>query len=484
MPRSHHARVLARGAAAILAVAAAFITFSSDPSAASPSPGGFVEKATSGEVRPRPSASELARLLPSRGGFSFPAPWGTDAVRITNGSDCGGGDCVEPVGYSYWRNTNNHAGSDTMLIFLGLSPGRGGTGPTLFRYSKEDDTVKNAGPLFDASDPLSRASGEGWYFSARMPHALYLNSGSRMIRYDVMARSKTTVYDAASHLGGGIYIWQMHSSDDDRVHSATVRSSASGAMLGCLAYRQDTGKLSYFQARGRLDECHLDRAGRYLIMLDNVDGTHGEDNRIVDLTTGAERLLMDQDGAAGHADTGHGYMINEDNWNAEPGAVRLWDLKAMTSRLVYHTSDWSVDVGHISHGNARAGSAADQFACSSNATRGALARANEIVCWRLDGSMDVLVVAPVMTDLNASGGGDDYRKDPKGNLDVTGQYMLWTSNAGGGRLDAFLVKVPAHRLMGGSQPVAKPSPTRPAKNKRRLGRAFEALMAALERKRP
>ena len=62
----------------------------------------------------------------------------------------------------------------------------------------------------------------------------------------------------------------------------------------------------------------------------------------------------------------------------------------------------------------------------------------------------VLVVGQVLTDLNAAGGSDgsgsDYPKMPKGNLDVTGRYFIWTSNAGGARLDAFLVKVPAERL--------------------------------------
>jgi hypothetical protein len=57
------------------------------------------------------------------------------------------------------------------------------------------------------------------------------------------------------------------------------------------------------------------------------------------------------------------------------------------------------------------------------------------------------VVGQVMTDLNAAGGGsDDYNKRPKGNLDVTGRYFIWTTNLGGARLDAFIVKIPAERL--------------------------------------
>jgi len=53
-----------------------------------------------------------------------------------------------------------------------------------------------------------------------------------------------------------------------------------------------------------------------------------------------------------------------------------------------------------------------------------------------------------MTDMNAPGGRNSYGKLPKGNLDVTGQYFIWTSNMGGGRLDAFLVKVPSQLLTG------------------------------------
>ena len=55
----------------------------------------------------------------------------------------------------------------------------------------------------------------------------------------------------------------------------------------------------------------------------------------------------------------------------------------------------------------------------------------------------MLIVAPVMTNLNASGGGDDYSKLPEGQSRRHGPVLLWTSNLGGGRLDAFIVRVPA-----------------------------------------
>jgi hypothetical protein len=76
----------------------------------------------------------------------------------------------------------------------------------------------------------------------------------------------------------------------------------------------------------------------------------------------------------------------------------------------------------------------------------------------LDGSKDQLIVAPVMTDPNANGGCCDfYAKQPKGNLDITGQYFIWSTNLGGNRMDVFLVKVPSQLLVtGDTTPPAAP----------------------------
>jgi hypothetical protein len=352
-----------------------------------------------------------------------------------------------------------------MLLLVTLDRNRGGAGPTLFSYDKATDQVTKVGPLFDASSPFSWSTGEGWYWSATRPSALYLNDGPRMRRYDVASRQLETVFDAATEFGPDRALWQMHSSDDDRVHSATLKSSVTWEALGCLVYREDTREFSFFERTGEFDECQIDRSGRWLVIKENVDGVNGEDNRIIDVERGGERLFLDQEGAAGHSDAGMGYMVAEDNWHPLPGAVRLWRFgqalpgSPPQGRVVYHTTDWASSIGHISHTNARAGvPPAQQYACGGGASRTNAPRANEIVCFRLDASLDVLVVAPVMTDLGARGGRTDYAKRPKGNLDVTGQYFIWTGNAGTNRLDAFVVRVPAHRLTGTAPPPGPGGP--------------------------
>jgi hypothetical protein len=422
-------------------------------------PGGFVEKSSSTAIRPRLTPAQIQALLPARGPFTFPAPYNTRGIRLTNGSDCGGTDCVNYVGYSYWRNINNHTGSNDLYVFLGLSQGSGGTGPTLFKVDKTTLAVTKVGPLFDPASPFYYASGEGWYWSATQPSKLYVtdNFGPRLYRYDVFTHQFTQVFDVSAAYGTDKYIWQAHSSDDDRVHSVTLRDKNTYEMLGCLVYREDTAQFTYFPKVGDFDECHVDKSGRWLVTFEDVDGLYSLDNRIIDLdNNNAETRILDQDGAAGHMDTGFGYMVGQDNWNSLPNANRLYTFgqTPVAGPVVNHDSDWSaLSADHVAHGNARPGvPASQQFACGSGATRNNVPRGNELICFKLDTSLDVLVVAPTMIDLDAPGGRDDYGKFPKANLDVTGRYMIWTSNLSGDRLDAFLVEVPYELLTGSTVP--------------------------------
>jgi hypothetical protein len=269
------------------------------------------------------------------------------------------------------------------------------------------------------------------------------------LRYDVTTHVFDTVFDITGHFGSGREVWQAHSSNDDLVHSATLRVAGSKQYLGCMVFQEATGTFSFFPAKGTFDECHIDKSGRYLMILDNVDRRNGLDNVIVDLATGAETIVYDENGGVGHADMGYDYVVGADGFNRLPNAFITWNFLPSITKgpTVFYTSNWNTTrVDHVSHQNARPSLPMDQqFACGSMADRGPAQ--NEIICFRLDGSPQDLVVAPVMTDLNASGGGTDYLKDPKGNLDITGQYFIWTTNMGGNRIDAFLVKVPAQLLL-------------------------------------
>lgn len=434
--------------------------------------GGLVEKAGSLAYRARFTQSQIDTMLPAggaRGAFTFPSPYNTEGIRLTNGSDCAGEqDCVWYVGYSYWRNINNHTGSPYLLAFLGLSRDRGGDGPTLFAVNKLTDGVEKLGPLFSASSTYSYATGEGWYFSATQPTALYtyLVGGGRVRRYDVLAQTFDPVdaldIDACPKPAvcpeDASTILQPHSSDDDLVHSVTVQDML-WRRIGCLVFRATQNEFQYYAVTpgNGFDECHVDKSGRWLLILETTP-SWSLNNRIIDLETRAERIIEDGAGSLGHLDMGFGYAVGADNYNGLANATITLDLAdTATFRpvgpAVHYNKRWDiVAANHLAHGNARPGvPPQDQYACGSNASRvGDMA--DEIVCFPLDpnrnadGSLDVLVVGQTLTDLNAPGGQGDYERTPKGNLDVTGKYFIWTTNLGGNRMDAFLVKIPSGLL--------------------------------------
>src|SRR5687768_14348195 len=196
-------------------MAMAIVAFGARPvDAQTAATGGFIASATDNGLRPTMTNGQTEGFMPQRGVFTFPAPYGTQGIRITNASDCGGQDCVD-YGYSYWRKINNHAGSATMLIVAGLNRQKGGSGPTLFTYNKSTGETRNAGSLFDSNSKYSWETAEGWYFSGTLPNAMYLTDGLSLLRYDVINKALNTVFTATT----GHYIRQAHSSNDDRVHS-------------------------------------------------------------------------------------------------------------------------------------------------------------------------------------------------------------------------------------------------------------------------
>ena len=173
--------------------------------------------------------------------------------------------------------------------------------------------------------------------------------------------------------------------------------------------------------------------------------------------------IDDAAGALGHLDMGFGYAVGADNYNPLPNATILLKFPVTsTQRPVGPVGALQQAMGHRRRQSHRArqrdrrrdARIPVRLRQQRQPGRGH-GRRDRLLLARspagiVDGSLDVLVVGQVMTDLDAAGGGDidgdDYEQMPKGNLDVTGRYFIWTTNLGGGRLDAFIVKIPAERL--------------------------------------
>jgi hypothetical protein len=418
-------------------------------------PGGFLE-AASPVARTQPTAAETERFLPlDRGRFNFPAPYNTEAYRVTVADDCAGTDCVEPAGYSYWPNINYHAGSNFLRVFVSL---RDKGGPTLFTLDKTTGHVIRNGPIFESNRTLSHSRAEGWYWSLTDADLLYAYDGPRLVRVNVATRAETVVLDLSRR--PDLYtttarVWSVFSSADGLTHAGRVRAEAGD--IGCFLYQASTDTYRFW--RGVAGDCFVDKSGRFLLLSDFIDDRNGPDMRIIDLSTGKEEILLDEHGAPGHLDVGWGFLLAADNWT---GTSRLWRLglpwNAPGNGTVVYRESSGIANAFISFTNAVSESVkpiSKQHACEVGLTAKTptppVVQDREIVCYLLDGSLRTLIVAPTLTVMEAPGGGHPYSTLPKGNVDVTGEYFFWTTNMGSPRLDAFVVRVPVHVLHSSSQ---------------------------------
>ena len=399
-----------------------------------PPGGGFIETAGSPALRPAvdaaadtglPAAWRRARR------FTFPAPYNTTGIRLTNDSDCADGqDCLWYAGYSYWRNINNHAGSADMYIFLGTDRNRGGVGPMLLRYNKITDEVQPLGSAVRPGEPVQLqhrrrvvlqrdAADDALYVSRRAAAAAPLQ------RRHAPVRSRPLRWTCALARGrrvcpaGATSITQPHSSDDDLVHSATVQNADWVAHRLCRV----RGALRRFRYYGIAERLRVRRMPRRQVRPVGAAARKPP----------GRSAAQPHRGAAQRPDHDH----RRRQWRARPSRHGTW-LRGRSRHVqsAAECDDPAEVPGHcapsgrsvrsctstsagtwprpITSPTATRGPACppeSQYACGSNASRVA-DMADEIVCFPLDaarnadGSLSVVVVAPVMTDLDAPGGGD------------------------------------------------------------------------------
>ena len=98
------------------------------------------------------------------------------------------------------------------------------------------------------------STGQGWILERDLsPTMLYVARTpvvSQFTRFDVLTHETSPVFDvstATELFGSPRIIWQLHSSNDDQVHSFTVRVDGGNYdMLGCGVYLEASQQSKYF----------------------------------------------------------------------------------------------------------------------------------------------------------------------------------------------------------------------------------------------
>lgn len=223
--------------------------------------------------------------------------------------------------YSYWSNSVR-LGND-VLLFVGHADNL----VRFYRVSLETGAVEALGPKLPYG-----GTGEGWYINES--GFVTLCAGPRLVQAHPLSGDERTLFDI-SETHPGCDLWQVHSDDAGRTHSATVRRLVyDGAYpkLGTVVCRD--GQQTFYRAQGTLDESQISRDGRFLVIKED------DDNRIITLDTGEIRMIRDADGALGHSDCGPDFVVGEDN---QIGACVCLQLDTLERRTLFST--WNM--GHL-----------------------------------------------------------------------------------------------------------------------------------------
>lgn len=302
---------------------------------------------------------------------------------------------VSPIGMSYWRNINQHAGSDILEVCLSI-----------------DDQLTTFMLEKGSLDVLSERSlgihhtGEGIHYSRKYSDMLYYGMGKAYNKLNTKTNASEVVWHS------GFNLWQCHMDYEEQTFSGTLKDD-NWNIVGWGVNEQ------VFPVKHHPDECQIDKSGKWLCIKETIN--ERLINRFIRVDTGAERIIYTEEGAIGHSDCGFGYILGENSFSNVGGAVDLFDMNTGGRRLVWNSGTWNL--GYVSCTNARPDKN-ESFLVSSADGR--------LILVGMDGSATHICDLPIT---------NDYPIRPKANLCPNGEYAIWT-DARSGKLDAYIVRIP------------------------------------------
>lgn len=334
--------------------------------------------------------------------------------------------------YSYWPTFNSN---NTRI----LVQRDGVTSGEIYDFDSVSFTL---GTRRSIPSPAGRVSlrGEDAIWSARDPDVLFAHAdmGTTLWAFNAATGAFRRIGDLGKSLKAGQYLFQMSKSEDDDVFAFTRRGPAPAyPYLGYIVYRASTNEIVR-QGQGEIDECQVDKTGRFLVWKTGVEGVGKIEDKIIDLQTGAVTNLTDDapDHAPGHSDNGRGIVVGASNYTNSITRRNLAAPREFTKIFEFEDS-W--DNGfHFSMLATNEGWCLVGFYGEAQQGKFAGIFRQQLVQLATDGSKRVRRLAHHHSVYRGQ-----YYDTPRANISRDGRFIAFTSNWGkpDGHRDLFIARI-------------------------------------------
>lgn len=342
--------------------------------------------------------------------------------------------------YSYWPTFNKN---NTLFLVGDLIPNTA--------FIREFDPVafklgsKKVIPPIPELGYLPKLDSATW--SAIDPNILFCTADSKIYEYHV----NTAVYELIANLDSQLpttFAYQLSVKDDNRF-AFHKKLYVGYAAVGCVVYDRAQNRIVANIDNPEVDEVTISKDGKFLLIKTGSQGADAVESIVLEVDTGKQTpLLDDKDFAPGHGDAGVDCYVGYDNWRNQINWRAFSKPKHDEVRTLLQLPNWTLGANHTSM------LADDEnwllisfFGGSASAADAGVFR-NEVIQVATDGSQKVRRLFHHRSIYS------HYYDSPRANISRDGQFVAFTSNWGGTRLDLFIARIQPN-------PVPAPPPPQP-----------------------
>jgi hypothetical protein len=378
-------------------------------------------------------------LPPALGKYTDPV-FGTEVMRVT----ANGGDSA----YAVWPLVNKDS-----TRFLSPEGPLGQGGIFVYDLDPEGFALSNRRALPSVPGGVRY---EGLLWSGLRPSVFYCvgNMAPHVFEVDVDSGAVKTLFSVDPKF----YLLRPSCSRDDKRFGFILRDMAAGAQVGYGAWEVGKGFV-WSRLTDAKSKCQIDRSGKFFVVYHEEQGAGVTTQTIVNLDTGAEDRLTDNepDYGLGHCDLGYDFAVGADNWRNALTWRRLSDPH--NHKKVWDFKGWGAESNGNRGGVHVSCAASDGWALVSTYGEPSATGLLDSEIFKVNENGEVRRYLH-----HRSTWGNNYYHSPRASQSPDGRFAAYVSDNGTGQYELMLAKLEAATTSPAPPPppvVAPVPPTTP-----------------------